>query len=77
MIIWNLKPSQIDKLNLKDRDIDEVTATWKNNKDSEKFDLKAFEKENPLLFKKYQSVMPGAMVLRFNKNIGDENGTGI
>ena len=51
---------------------DEVLVTWKNNKDSEKFDLATFEKENPLLFKKYQKVMPGARVLRFNKNIGEQ-----
>ena len=50
---------------------DEVLVTWKNNKDSEKFDIVKFEEENPLLFKKYQKVMPGARILRFNKNIGE------
>lgn len=52
---------------------DEVLVTWKNNKDSEKFDLVRFEKDNPLLFKKYQKVMPGARILRFNKNIGEQD----
>ncbi len=52
---------------------DEVLVTWKNNKDSEEFDLATFEKDNPLLFKKYQKVMPGARVLRFNKNIEEKD----
>ena len=51
---------------------EEVMATWRNNKDGEKFDYDQFEKDNPLLAKKYTVVKPGARVLRFNKKIGEQ-----
>lgn len=39
-------------------------ATWKNNKDSLKFNQKRFEAENPELAQRYYGTVPGPRVLR-------------
>jgi len=48
-------------------------ATWKQSKDSSKFDMKAFKKNNPDIYKKYLNPVSGSR--RFVlKKIGENNG---
>lgn len=42
----------------------QTIATWKNNKDSQKFDQKAFEEAHPDVYGQFLKTTPGARVLR-------------
>jgi len=48
----------------------EKIATWKKNKDTQRFDHKKFQKDHPELYESYLSVRVGARVLRI---IGDKS----
>ena len=37
-----------------------VIATWKSNKDGERFNARRFEAENPALFRQYFETVPGS-----------------
>ena len=42
----------------------QTLATWKSNKDSEKFDAKAFQAAHPDLAREFTKTVSGARVLR-------------
>jgi putative phage-type endonuclease len=50
----------------------QTLATWKPNKDSEKFDQKTFAKDNPELVTKYTITVPGKRVFRLKLKPGVE-----